>query len=186
VSLGLPPVPPAVVVVIASSRSERVRLASLIDEQAPVLMAARVCDAVAVLGEVSGEMSGGIAGGMAGEVTSPTEPAAPQAGAARGVEVDSDSRMARWGERSVCLAPLEHDMLVRLLESGGHTLTFEELHRDVWGNDHLGDRSDLTSTVKRLRRKLAQLASPLVIQAVRGVGLRLVEGPAAVRVLDPG
>ena len=85
----------------------------------------------------------------------------------------------------MALAPLEHDLLVRLLESVGHTLTFEELHRDVWGNDHLGDRSDLTSTVKRLRRKLAELSSPLVIQAVRGVGLRLVEGPAQVRVVKP-
>jgi DNA-binding response OmpR family regulator len=67
----------------------------------------------------------------------------------------------------------------------GHTLTFEELHRDVWGNDHLGDRSDPTSTVKRLRRKLTGLGSPLVIQAVRGVGLRLVEGPGQAHVVEP-
>jgi DNA-binding response OmpR family regulator len=156
------------VVVIAVSRAERVRLASLVDEEAPVLMAARVADAVALLGET----------------LEPTEPALAEVAVVVGVTVDSDARLARWGDRSVALAPLEHDLLIRLLDSAGHTLTFEELHRDVWGNDHLGDRSDLASTVKRLRRKLDQLSSPLVIQSVRGVGLRLTEGPVQVSVVE--
>lgn len=168
-TLGLPPGPSAVVVVIAASRAERVRLASLVDDEAPVLMAARVADAVALLGER----------------IEPADPEPDEVAVVVGVTVDSDARLARWGDQSVALAPLEHDLLVRLLDSAGRTLTFEELHRDVWGNDHLGDRSDLTSTVKRLRRKLAELSSPLVIQAVRGVGLRLVEGPAQVRVVKP-
>ncbi len=167
-TVGLPSSTPAVVVVIAASHAERVRLAALVDDQAPVLMAAKVADAVALLGEPTVEL-----------------PPPADLPVVRGVVVDSDARLASWGERAVALAPLEHDLLVRLLESVGHTLTFEELHRDVWGNDHLGDRSDLTSTVKRLRRKLAELSSPLVIQAVRGVGLRLVEGPAQVRVVKP-
>ncbi len=170
-TVGLPTTPSSVVVVIAASRAERVRLAALVDDQAPVLMAARVADAVAVLGEA---------------MIDPGEPEAPEPSpVVRGVAVDSDGRVASWGEKSVSLAPLEHDLLVRLLESVGHTLTFEELHRDVWGNDHLGDRSDLSSTVKRLRRKLAGLGSPLVIQAVRGVGLRLVEGPGPARMAGP-
>jgi DNA-binding response OmpR family regulator len=168
VTLGLPPAPAAVVVVIAVSRAERVRLASLVDEEAPVLMAARVADAVALLGEA----------------LEPAEPEPAELEVVVGVTVDSDARLARWGDRSVALAPLEHDLLIRLLGSAGHTLTFEELHRDVWGNDHLGDRSDLASTVKRLRRKLDQLSSPLVIQSVRGVGLRLTEGQPRVSVVE--
>jgi hypothetical protein len=97
-------------------------------------MAAKVADAVALLGEPAAEL--------------PSSEALPDV---RGVVVDSDARLASWRDQSVALAPLEHDLLVRLLESVGHTLTFEE--------------------------------SPLVIHAVRGVGLRLVEGPAQVRVV---
>ncbi|MDN5893496.1 MAG: helix-turn-helix domain-containing protein, partial [Nocardioides sp.] len=77
--------------------------------------------------------------------------------------------------REIGLTPLEHDMLVCLLESLGHIETFESLQRRVWGNDHLGGRSHVQSVVKRLRRKLEELRSPLQIDAVRGVGLRLVD-----------
>jgi DNA-binding response OmpR family regulator len=160
VTLGPPTTPLTVVVVIASSRTERVRLAALVEDEAPVLLAARVADAVAVLGEA---------------VPRAQAPAFDDGPTARGVLVDSDERVARWDGKLVSLAPLEHDLLVCLLGSLGHTLTFEEVHRHVWGNDHLGDRSDLNSTVKRLRRKLSHLDSPLQIQAVRGVGLRLVD-----------
>ena len=156
-------------VVIAASRAERVRLASLVDDQAPVLMAARGGRRRRPAGRADRARGPGTRRGLPWSC---------------GVTVDSDARLARWGDQSVALAPLEHDLLVRLLDSAGRTLTFEELHRDVWGNDHLGDRSDLSSTAKRLRRKLDHSSSPLVIQAVRGVGLRLVEGPAKVRVVE--
>jgi DNA-binding response OmpR family regulator len=157
------------VVVIAPTKSERVRLAALLEDEAPVLLAARVSDAVAVLGEAEPP----VRAPAVVRAASPTPP----------VWVDSDARVARCQGRSVSLAPLEHDLLVCLLGSVGHTLTFEEIHRHVWGNDHLGDRSDLTSAVKRLRRKLAELGSPVVIHSVRGVGLRLVDATESVCVV---
>ena len=75
----------------------------------------------------------------------------------------------------VPLSPLEHDLLNCLLADIGHTFAFADLHNHVWGNEHLGDRSDVQSVVKRLRRKLRDLGCPLQIMAVRGVGLRLVD-----------
>ena len=149
----------ALVMVISSSKAERVRLAALVDDEAPVLLVADAADAVALLGERAFAAT-----------------PAPTDIEEDGVEVDSDARVARWRERSITLAPLEHDLLLCLLGNVGHTLTFETLHRTVWGNDHLGGRTDLQSTVKRLRRKLQFLGSPLTIEAVRGVGLRLVDG----------
>ena len=149
--------------VISPSKAERARLAALVDDEAPVLL---VADA----------RGRGRAPGGAGRSPLPLAPADIEEG---GVEVDSDARVARWRERSITLAPLEHDLLLCLLGNVGHTLTFETLHRTVWGNDHLGGRSDLQSTVKRLRRKLQFLGSPLTIEAVRGVGLRLVDGRTA-------
>jgi DNA-binding response OmpR family regulator len=75
------------------------------------------------------------------------------------LEVDSDLREARWFGRSVPLSPLEHDVLLCLMARLGNTCTFESLHRDVWGNDHLGGRAGVWSVVKRLRRKLDQLGT---------------------------
>jgi DNA-binding response OmpR family regulator len=80
-----------------------------------------------------------------------------------------------WQESSVALSPLEHDLLLCLLDVPLRTWTFELLHRTVWGNDHLAGRDDVQSVVKRLRRKLRDIASPLGIRAVRGVGLRIVD-----------
>ena len=100
---------------------------------------------------------------------------APPAADAHGLEVDSDWRTANYEGRSVSLSPLEHDLLLCLVREFGHTIPFADLHRQVWGNDHLGDRSDVQSVVKRLRRKLSDLGSPFQIHAVRGVGLRLVD-----------
>jgi DNA-binding response OmpR family regulator len=145
--------------VISPSKTERARLAALVDDEAPVLLVADAADAVALLGERP--------------FAAPSVPAVFEED---GVEVDSDARVARWRERSITLAPLEHDLLLFLLGNVGHALTFATLHRSVWGNDHLGGRGDLQSTVKRLRRKLQFLGSPLAIEAVRGVGLRLVDG----------
>ncbi len=93
-----------------------------------------------------------------------------------------------WCGRSTGLSPLEYDLLRCLLERVGRTWPFEVLHRQVWGNDHLGDRSDVQSVVKRLRRKLRGLGCPFQIMAVRGVGLRLVDprpAPTAAPVVAP-
>jgi hypothetical protein len=89
--------------------------------------------------------------------------------------IDPDLRTAAWSGRSVPLSPLEYDLLSCLLGDVGHTFAFADLHTHVWGNAHLGDRSDVQSVVKRLRRKLRDLDCPLQIMAVRGVGLRLVD-----------
>ena len=161
---------PGVIIAIASSIEERVRLARLLGCHAPVMLVASREEAVALLGAADPPAPPPTVLPVA-----PVFPVAPARSRRPGVEVDSDWRTATWAGRSVALSPLEHDLLVCLLEEVGHTVTFGELHRRVWGNDHLGDHSDVQSVVKRLRRKLADLQSPVQIQAVRGVGLRLVD-----------
>ncbi len=172
------------VIVIAPSAEERIRLARLVNDGVPVLLVASREQAIALLG------------GGEGQVPDPTVPTSSQPAAARGpavveplpaartrkrahesvgIDIDSDWRVASWRDKAVSLSPLEHDLLRCLLGDLGRTLTFELLHRQVWGNDHLGGRSDLHSVVKRLRRKLRDLGSPLQIHAVRGVGLRLTD-----------
>jgi DNA-binding response OmpR family regulator len=93
--------------------------------------------------------------------------------------IDSDARVVRCGDLQADLSPLEHDLLVSLHGAGGHIRTFAWLQEHVWHNDHQGSRSHVQSVVKRLRRKLGAIGSPVQIDGVRGVGLRLVVAGAA-------
>lgn len=188
---------PSVVIAIASSIEERSRLANALDGGSVVLLVSSPAEALEVLhGAVdtpTEQMSAPASLAAAGAPCDPTrvDVARPDSTlhppgregpvsvvAMHGtpdLEVDSDWRVARRADREVRLTPLEHDLLICLLEQVGHIETFESLQRRVWGNDHLGDRSHVQSVVKRLRRKLDGLDSSLRIEAVRGVGLRLVD-----------
>ena len=165
------PAPGAVLIAIAASAEERERIARLFGAHASVLLVSSREEAVALL--------------SADASPSPPAPPPPQPEdhgdtPAEGLVLDSDWRTASWRGRSVPLSPLEHDVLHCLLADLGHTWTFEELHQRVWGNNHLGDRSDMQSVVKRLRRKLGFLGSPLRVQAIRGVGFRLARSASTV------
>jgi DNA-binding response OmpR family regulator len=89
------------------------------------------------------------------------------------LSVDSNRRVLRWLDREVELTRLEHDFLHRLLGAPGQVFTYERLHQEVWGNQHLGRGSDIHSVVRRVRRKLAELEAAATIHSVRGVGFRL-------------
>ncbi|MFD0782504.1 winged helix-turn-helix domain-containing protein [Micromonospora azadirachtae] len=160
------------IIAIASSTAERVRLASLVTGHAPVLLVSSPEEILPLLVDNAPPAE---APSVHSHVVEP-----PPRDFTRTVdvvpEIDSDRRVATCSGRTVSLSPLEHDLLrYLLLAQPGRTCTFESLHRAVWGNDHLGGRGDVWSVVKRLRRKLDELDCPLRIQAVRGVGLRLVD-----------
>ncbi|GAA5142013.1 hypothetical protein GCM10023340_04800 [Nocardioides marinquilinus] len=160
------------VIAVAPSAAERVQLAATLagmSPAAPVLMVASAGEAVALLAGLE-QVSVPVA--VPPPVAVPTAPPPPTADPE--LSVDSDGRILGCRGRAVTLSPLEHDLIVCLLEDVGRTWAYDELHRRVWGNDHLGDRSDVQSVVKRLRHKLRRLDSPLHLDVVRGVGLRLV------------
>jgi DNA-binding response OmpR family regulator len=193
---------PAVVIAIAASMDERLRVARIVSPHAPLLLVASREEALHLLARGSDELLQPVAAVAPVEqiervepverLVERVEPAVPvdqvqptavPAGRSTsdpprlvdGVEVDSEWRTMAWQESSVALSPLEHDLLLCLLDVPLRTWTFELLHRTVWGNDHLAGRDDVQSVVKRLRRKLRDIASPLGIRAVRGVGLRIVD-----------
>ncbi|MGD9961309.1 winged helix-turn-helix domain-containing protein [Nocardioides sp.] len=147
-------------IAIAASPEDRMKLAAL---GLPLVLVSSREEALALLGA------------LAPTVDPARSPSRPVSMGPTGLTIDSDRRTAHWRERAVPLSPLEHDLLQCLLIEAGRTWTFTRLHREVWGNDHLGGRTDLQSVVKRLRRKLRDLGCPWQIHAVRGVGLRLTE-----------
>lgn len=152
---------PALVIAVASTPQERLRLARVVGEHAALMLVASPDEAIALLLEY--DRTGPAA------APSPT----PE------LSVDSDLRTAEYHGRCVPLSPLEHDLLSCLLSEVGHTWPFDALHREIWGNGHLGGHADVQSVVKRLRRKLRDLRCPLGIVSVRGVGLRLDDRRAA-------
>lgn len=169
---------PAVVIAIAPSMDESLRVARIVSPHAPLVLVSSREEALALLAGREGQPP----------LARPTPPA-PEVSTADpgttsqlpGVVVDSEWRTLGWEGVSVPLSPLEHDLLVCLLDPPLRTWTFAALHRTVWGNDHLGGGDDMQSVVKRLRRKLRALSSPLGISSVRGVGLRLVDHRGAGR-----
>jgi DNA-binding response OmpR family regulator len=156
---------PAVVIAIAASMDERLRVARIISPHAPLLLVASREEALRLLARGATEHVEPVR-----ELPAPDPPPL-----VAGVDVDSEWRTLHWQGSSVALSPLEHDLLLCLLDPPLRTWTFALLHRTVWGNDHIAGRDDVQSVVKRLRRKLRQVGSPLGIRAVRGVGLRVVD-----------
>lgn len=156
---------PAVVIAIAASMDERLRVARIISPHAPLLLVASREEALQLLARGAREHVEPVR-----ELPAPDTPSL-----VAGVDVDSEWRTLNWQGSSVALSPLEHDLLLCLLDPPLRTWTFALLHRTVWGNDHLAGRDDVQSVVKRLRRKLREVGSPLGIRAVRGVGLRVVD-----------
>ena len=155
---------PAIVIAVAPTAADRIRIANAVGGAAPVLLVGSMREAVRILlRDVSFAEPESRPEGL--DVAPEPEDY---------LDIDSDARVVSCGDRQADLSPLEHDLLVSLREAGGHIRTFAWLQRHVWHNEHQGGRSHVQSTVKRLRRKLAEIDSPVQIDGVRGVGLRLV------------
>lgn len=83
------------------------------------------------------------------------------------------------GDREVSLTRLELALLRYLLPRVGEVATFEQLSQVGWHTAYLGNGAHMHAAVGRLRLKLAELGAPLALEAVRGVGFRLVRHPRA-------
>jgi DNA-binding response OmpR family regulator len=164
-------------IAVAASLEDRVRLAELVDDVAPLLL-------VSGLDELRRLIA------PAPPPPTPPDPetaaeadAEPAAGTepdlrARVVDIltiDSARSVAQWHGREVTLTELEHDLLTQLSTKPLRVWTYEALHQTVWRNRHLRGTADVHSLVKRLRRKLHELGTTVTIDAVRGTGFRLTD-----------
>ena len=93
--------------------------------------------------------------------------------------LDPDRQVAVCEGKEEHLTPLEFGFLQALLVRPGRVCPFADLTQQVWGTSHLGDVSQVHSLVKRVRRKLDAIGSPVQVQAIRGVGFRAVVRRAA-------
>jgi len=150
------------VIGIALSAAERARLAQHVSSPAALLLVSTADEALAYLDNQQTEQRDG------------GDPSGGDAADQSGLRIDVDRHLLVWRDHEVAVTPLERQLMACLLARPGKVWSFAHLHEEVWGTRHLGAGSDVHSVVKRLRRKLAWLGCPVEIQALRGVGFRLV------------
>ena len=76
--------------------------------------------------------------------------------------------------QEVTLTNIEFRILYALALHQSHILSKEQIYNFVWNGEYLRDDSNITSHVRRLRKKIEDDPSrPEYIQTVRGVGYRM-------------
>ena len=89
------------------------------------------------------------------------------------LEIDLKRREARRDGRPLELKPKELELLLYFVSNRGRAFTREQLLRDVWGYDFLGDSRTVDVHIRWLRQKIeAEPAKPVRLITVRGVGYR--------------
>jgi two-component system KDP operon response regulator KdpE len=90
------------------------------------------------------------------------------------VTIDLARREARLHDEEVHLTPLEYRVLDCLARQSGMIVTANQLIREVWGPDRLGDTRGLRVCLKNLRQKLEPDPSrPHYLVTEAGLGYRL-------------
>lgn len=76
--------------------------------------------------------------------------------------------------QEVTLTNIEFRILYALALHQNHILSKEQIYNFVWNGEYLRDDSNITSHVRRLRKKIEDDPSrPEYIQTVRGVGYKM-------------
>ena len=94
------------------------------------------------------------------------------------LRVDLRTRSATFGSSPLALRTLEFELLAELARNAGRVVTRDRLLDRVWGLSFPGGTRTVDVHVAQLRKKLRR---PDVIQTVRGVGYRLLDGHAYTR-----
>ncbi|HBJ73307.1 MAG TPA: DNA-binding response regulator [Actinobacteria bacterium] len=90
------------------------------------------------------------------------------------LELRPATGQALLASQPLTLSRIEFDVLAELMSAGGRVLSRDELLRDVWGYDSMGDGRIVDSLIYRLRGKIeTDAANPQLLLTVRGFGYRM-------------
>ena len=79
--------------------------------------------------------------------------------------------------QEVTLTNIEFHILYALALHQGNILSKEQIYNFVWNGEYLRDDSNITSHLRRLRKKIEDDPSkPTYIETVRGIGYRMNSG----------
>ncbi|PDO11439.1 MAG: DNA-binding response regulator [Candidatus Reconcilbacillus cellulovorans] len=101
-----------------------------------------------------------------------------------GLRIYPDKYEVTVGGRPIALRPKEFEVLLYLVKRPGVVVTRDDLMNAVWGFDYVGGQRTVDVHVSSLRKKLELDGESVRIEAIRGVGYKLVvrqPGEKAVR-----
>ncbi|MBR4982851.1 MAG: response regulator transcription factor [Lachnospiraceae bacterium] len=91
----------------------------------------------------------------------------------RGIRIDKTARRVYIDGEEKNFTTKEFDLLTFLAENPNHVFTKEELFREIWDMDSVGDIATVTVHIKKIREKIEGGSSkPQYIETIWGVGYR--------------
>ena len=91
----------------------------------------------------------------------------------RGIRIDKTARRVIVDGEEKAFTGKEFDLLTFLAEHPNHVYTKEELFREIWDMDSIGDIATVTVHIKKIREKIeTDTAKPQYIETIWGVGYR--------------
>ena len=91
----------------------------------------------------------------------------------RGIKIDKTARRVYIDGEEKNFTTKEFDLLTFLAENPNHVYTKEELFREIWDMDSIGDIATVTVHIKKIREKIEfDTANPQYIETIWGVGYR--------------
>lgn len=91
----------------------------------------------------------------------------------RGLKIDKTARRVFLNGEEKIFTTKEFDLLTFLAENPNHVYTKEELFREIWDMDSVGDIATVTVHIKKIREKIEYNTSkPQYIETIWGVGYR--------------
>lgn len=91
----------------------------------------------------------------------------------RGLRIDKTARRVYINDEEKNFTTKEFDLLTFLAEHPNHVFTKEELFKEIWEMESVGDIATVTVHIKKIREKIEfNTAKPQYIETIWGVGYR--------------
>ncbi|WP_434310630.1 response regulator transcription factor [Hominifimenecus sp. rT4P-3] len=91
----------------------------------------------------------------------------------RGLKIDKTARRVYINGEEKQFTTKEFDLLTFLAENPNHVFTKEELFRNIWDMESIGDIATVTVHIKKIREKIEfDTSKPQYIETIWGVGYR--------------
>ena len=91
----------------------------------------------------------------------------------RGIRIDKTARRVFIDGVEKAFTTKEFDLLTYLAENPNRVFTKDELFREIWGMESIGDIATVTVHIKKIREKIEDdTANPKYIETIWGVGYR--------------
>ena len=91
----------------------------------------------------------------------------------RGIKIDKTARRVWVNGEETTFTTKEFDLLTFLAENPNRVFTKEELFREIWDMESIGDIATVTVHIKKIREKVeVDTSNPQYIETIWGVGYR--------------